>query len=278
MINNPELIRKAYMPGGYKSNVKFVICWNHPQFIDKQKFFAIPDEKRIGIFWEPRSIIKEHEKSSVINRYKMIFTFRDDWIDNHKFFKLAYPSLLPMAKDIPDFHDRELACIITGSGVSQDPLELYSLRREVIDFYEKKEDCGFGFYGRNWPLNVYKNYKGSPANKTPVLKSYKFSYCFENSKETFGYITEKIFDCFHAGCVPIYYGAPNVTDYIPENCFIDMRGFQSIEEAHNFISEMTEDVHNQYIKNISAFLESPEAQVFTEKTLFESLIPALINS
>ena len=47
-------------------------------------------------------------------------------------------------------------------------------------------------------------------------------------------VSEKIFDCFAAGNVPIYWGASNVTDYIPEDCFIDMRSFSSFEELYQF--------------------------------------------
>lgn len=31
------------------------------------------------------------------------------------------------------------------------------------------------------------------------------------------YVTEKVYDGLVAGCVPIYLGAPNVADYIPDN-------------------------------------------------------------
>ena len=34
-----------------------------------------------------------------------------------------------------------------------------------------------------------------------------------------GYITEKIFDSFFAGVVPIYWGAENITDYVPKSLY-----------------------------------------------------------
>nr|WP_272916661.1 glycosyltransferase family 10 [Helicobacter saguini] len=42
-------------------------------------------------------------------------------------------------------------------------------------------------------------------NKIEWLKDYKFNLCFENSSYP-GYLTEKLFDAFAAGCVPIYWG------------------------------------------------------------------------
>ncbi|MBR6062295.1 MAG: hypothetical protein IKP67_09495 [Spirochaetales bacterium] len=45
-------------------------------------------------------------------------------------------------------------------------------------------------------------------NKLAYLQQFKFNICPENSNDT-GYVTEKIFDAFAAGCIPIYYGSDN---------------------------------------------------------------------
>lgn len=73
-----------------------------------------------------------------------------------------------------------------------------------------------------------------------MIQNYKFAICYENIKNQNGYITEKIFDCFFAGCVPIYWGAKNVTKHIPKECFIDMRDFSSFEEVYVLIKNMPE--------------------------------------
>lgn len=48
-----------------------------------------------------------------------------------------------------------------------------------------------------------------------------------------GYITEKIFDCFFPGVIPIYWGAENVTDYIPQDTFIDRRNLKQTGSCAN---------------------------------------------
>jgi hypothetical protein len=53
-----------------------------------------------------------------------------------------------------------------------------------------------------------------------VLSKYKFVVCFENSYSA-GYLTEKIFNCFFAGTLPIYKGCPDIANYIQPSCFID---------------------------------------------------------
>ncbi len=45
----------------------------------------------------------------------------------------------------------------------------------------------------------------------------------ENSIAT-DYVTEKLYDAFVAGCVPVYYGAPNIEDLLPDpDSIIDYR-------------------------------------------------------
>jgi hypothetical protein len=52
-----------------------------------------------------------------------------------------------------------------------------------------------------------------------IYNQYKFVICFENSK-TAGYVTEKIFNVFMAGSVPIYDGAPNIDHYVQPGAFL----------------------------------------------------------
>ena len=67
--------------------------------------------------------------------------------------------------------------------------------------------------------------------KIDVLKKYRFCICYENIKDVSGYVTEKIFDAFWAGCIPVYLGADNISDHVPKNCFISRRDFGSDEES-----------------------------------------------
>jgi hypothetical protein len=69
-----------------------------------------------------------------------------------------------------------------------------------------------------------------PSSKAKLekLNTFRFNICFENCYHelwSWDYITEKIFDCFKAKCVPIYYGAFNIEQIIPEEFFIDYRKY-----------------------------------------------------
>lgn len=48
-------------------------------------------------------------------------------------------------------------------------------------------------------------------NKVSFMSQYKFAICPENSN-TEGYVTEKIFDTFLSGCIPIYQGSNNTPE------------------------------------------------------------------
>lgn len=55
-------------------------------------------------------------------------------------------------------------------------------------------------------------------------RPYRFVICFENSRHP-GYVTEKIVNAMLAGCVPIYYGAPDVAELFNPASFIDVSQF-----------------------------------------------------
>ncbi len=74
-----------------------------------------------------------------------------------------------------------------------------------------------------------------PGPKLDVLSRYKFCLGFENTSFP-GYITEKIFDCFLAGTIPIYMGAPDILDYIPRSCFVDLRRFNNYDELGEYLN------------------------------------------
>lgn len=107
-------------------------------------------------------------------------------------------------------------------------------------------------------------YRGPATSKAETLGQYKFAICFENSILK-GWITEKIFDCFFAGAVPIYWGAPEIETVIPRECFIDMRRFADYDELRDYLKSLTEGEIAEYKENARAFLKSPQYQPFTQQ-------------
>lgn len=108
-----------------------------------------------------------------------------------------------------------------------------------------------------------KVYKGFSKSKSETLGKYKFALCFENSILK-GWITEKIFDCFFAGTVPVYWGAPDITDYIPENAFIDKRKYPVYPELRDYLRSLTEKDIQLYKENARDFLASEKFKPFSK--------------
>lgn len=226
----------------------------------------LPHSKMICFKWEAIKIRPEF-----YNYYYRVYTFDDDLVDNIKFFKFYYPVLQPMILDQLSFGDKQLCVMIASNWIPE--------RLEILDFFNTKPKDALHVYSRYLPFKYAEKemYKGiipgfhSGKAKIETLKNYRFCICFENTHTIPGYITEKIFDVFASGCVPIYWGPDNAENYIPSNCFINYKQFKNNEEMYDFIVSITASEYEQYIANIQKFLQSPEAYLFSQE-LFEEII------
>ena len=73
------------------------------------------------------------------------------------------------------------------------------------------------------------------------LRCYKFCVAIEKSEDRH-YVSEKVYDAFVAGCVPIYVGAPNVLDYVPHaDAIIDLRALGGARQTVNEIASLAAD-------------------------------------
>jgi len=259
-----------------ESDVKKILFFNLTDAIRRDaRFSYLPKEKLVLFLWEPPLVLPKMYKKETFERFSKIYTWNDDLVDNQKFFKFYYPVLTPMISDLPSFEEKRL-CTFVGTHLQNDaPGSLYFERIKAIAFFEGIGEEGFEFYGRKWNPSLYKNYRGAIEDKLSILKNYRFTLCYENSSDQNGYITEKIFDCFAAGSVPIYWGAPNVQDYIPKECFIDRRAFATLNDLYLYLKNMGREEYEGYIQHIRNFLKSKEAKRFSYP-YFEKLFYASI--
>lgn len=172
------------------------------------------------------------------------------------------------------FYEKKLFTMINCNKDSAHRLSLYGERRKVIHFFEKNHSGDFDLYGRGWSVSL-KNYRGTVKSKTECFKQYRFCFSYENMRDIDGYLTEKIFDTFKAGCVPVYWGAKNVDKYIPKNCFIDRRDFGSDEGLYNFLKNMSQDEHQYYVNNIRKFLKTAQALPFFYANFIDTILSAV---
>lgn len=77
--------------------------------------------------------------------------------------------------------------------------------------------------------------------------------------------TLRIFDCLQAGCIPIYLGTPDITDYIPSNTFVNKRKF-TYPELLEYLESVEQEEFEEYLQNIQVFLNSDEARHTSRET------------
>ena len=246
--------------------------------IEHQQMF--PPSKMIFTMWEPPSVNACNYHPKIHRLFGKILTWCDDIVDNKKYIKLFYPrQQLYMIPHIVPYTEKKLCCMIASFILSHYSGELYTERLRTIEYFEQYHSDDFDLFGsRGWGEKNLKNYRGCIPKKIETLKKYRFCICYENVKGMNGYVTEKIFDCFHAGSVPIYWGADNVEDYIPPSCFIDRRKFANNEELYAYLKNMTENEYEIYIEAIEDYLAfDPRVQLFSVENFIATVCRTIVN-
>jgi hypothetical protein len=282
-----------------------VLLFNYSEaFYQKCLAAGVPKQKLALFAFEPRVVIPEQYEPSTWDQFGKVFTFMDDAIDNKRVFKLRFPQGQKPLKKLPGYKDRKFLTLINANKFSSVPNELYSYRRQAIRYFEG-QSVEFDLYGFGWDkgpsvlskrdtLNAlksgqiisfakdwldvkkpYSSYRGSVDDKYATMAGYKYSLCYENEHKVAGYLTEKIFDCFFTGTVPIYLGASNVTDYIPAGCFIDMRNFKDFAELNDYLANLSEKDWLAYQKAGQDYLKSDDFKAWQPEGLFQTIVDVL---
>ena len=91
----------------------------------------------------------------------------------------------------------------------------------------------------------------SSIKKLQVMNKYRWSLCFENCYHhlwSWDYITEKIFDCFKAKVVPVYFGCYNIEQIIPKDLYIDDRDFKLYTELSERLKTMSKGEYEDMVE------------------------------
>jgi alpha(1,3/1,4) fucosyltransferase len=246
-------------------------------------------------------IFPDNQNPVLLKEYKRIFTWNNDLVDNERYHKLNFPNKI-FINPVGDWQNRyKLCCMIAGNKtVKKDsPLELYSERVKTIRWFEKNAPQDFDLYGIGWDKPVarktllgkvfrrleslisqqvfFPSYRGKVVSKLETLQHYRFTICYENVRDITGYITEKIFDSFFAGCIPVYWGEKNIQHFIPHDCFIDRRDFPTHEALYAFMMALTEPDYRAYQQRMAAFLQSEAVYSFSAEYFVETLVKTIVQ-
>jgi hypothetical protein len=119
-----------------------------------------------------------------------------------------------------------------------------------------------------------KVYKGSVKSKYETMSRYTFALCYENMVLK-GWLNEKIFDAFYVGTIPIYWGASDVTDFVPEDCFIDKRKYPTYAELRSYLKSLSEKDIQRYKENARDFLRSEKFKPFSKESFVKIFTDAV---
>lgn len=246
-------------------------------------------DKAALFLWEGHSVNPLNYRKDIWDRFKYIFTWNDDLVDNKKFFKFHLP--VPITKSqhvlIP-FNQKKLLVNITTNKYSSDSLELYSARRKTIEYFTKNHPKDFDLFGLRWNkpttiwqrcipflTKVYSSYRGISYDKIETLSKYKYTLAYENMNEVNGYITEKIFDALIAKTVPIYWGAKNIENYIDPKAFIGRRIFKNDTELAEYLYRINEHEYEKILDAGQQYLKGEQFAKFSISSFCDQVIKTL---
>ena len=203
-----------------------------------------PVERRVLLLMEPEVVLPSHYGKRYVDSFGVVI--RVGRPQNPFGQTLNWPQFW---RDLPELalqRQVEEIVMIAGNKISFIPGELYGLRRS----------CAFkltelALYGSDWDTDMKNRLRkmvaellnalrfgytpkfssarfwfrrnskwlGAPNDKEKKLQEYRYSLVIENSTE---FLSEKLFDSFFAGCIPIYVG-PDVRKFgIPSSLVVSV--------------------------------------------------------
>ena len=229
---------------------------------------------------------------SALARYVKWFTWDGALLDNPRAVRLLYPNRFETGPwNGPE--KRPLFCVLVASNKALtvvDPRDQYQARVRILDWYERHAPTDFHLYGRGWERpaalpgrwgrvrnqlrkilgrflsakSPYATWRGPVDDKIELLTRARFCLAHENCRDLEGYVTEKLFDCFRAGCVPVYVGPKEIADLVPTDCFIDGRAYETPAALDAFLRTIDDAAYRGYQERIRAYLLSERAKPFSQ--------------
>ena len=269
-------------------------------------------DKLILFLSEPPSVCPGNYDLKFHRHFGHVFTWKSDLYGKGRYHQFYNPvtRLFKFVDDVP-FSRKKLLADISGNKFSNHERELYSERRRTIQFFEMNYPNDFDLYGTGWnerpqrppqksirdsirtiltyTVRVgmsaprkrqvdghhYSSYRGEVRHKWDVLPHYKFTICYENMRGEKDYISQRLFDVIRCKSVPIYWGAPNVSEYVDEKVFINREDFRSNEDLAKHLTGMSEQEYDRFIEAGKRYLESDKFRLFLSENYVRIIFSAL---
>jgi glycosyl transferase family 10 (putative fucosyltransferase) len=165
--------------------------------------------------------------------------------------------------------------------------DLYRERRAIAREAERYMPDFLDIFGAGWngeqiswcplyPNRAYRCWRGNrTVSKEELSVRYRFVMAYENFLGERGYISEKIFDAFQAGSVPVYLGEKRIAEFVPREAFVDARNFSTRRELLAYLQSCPEPEWREMRDAGQKFLRSAAFQSFTDETFAEQMTHVL---
>lgn len=265
----------------------------------------VPERPAYAYLYEDPLVRPRNAEAAVLARYRRCFTWNEEVVDGQRVIKLDIPNELSHLP-FTGWDERDLFCVMIASNkalLRPDPRGLHHRRVRTARHFEAHAPELFSLYGAGWDQPgvrpgvlgralkrlhewrtrllpgppAFPSWKGRLESKADTLRRARFSIAYENVRGSRGYLTEKIFDCFVHGCVPVYLGTPGATAGIPADCFVDADRFGSEAELLDHLRDIDRDRFAAMQAAIAGFLDSPAAQRYTRQHFARALVEGIAS-
>ena len=129
-----------------------------------------------------------------------------------------------------------------------------------------------------YPNRPYRCWRSKArVSKHELSAEYRFVMAYENFRGRRGYISEKIFDVFQAGSVPVYMGEERIAEFVPPEAFVDARNFRAPRELLAYLQSCPEPEWSEMRQAGQDFLRSAVFRSFTDEAFAERMTNVLKN-
>lgn len=266
--------------------------WLMLEITPKNLFFFlahfINPKKVIPILLEPSIVnLFQWKYISIWSRlFKTVMTWSPDLVKKYKnFIRFDYIPFTFNKAQCEALHTRpkkDKCLLIQSNKASRVPGELYTLRREIIRYFEARAPDFFDLFGRGWntpntehlgPSKPFYTdlYKGEAGDKWETFAEYKYILCIQNAIPA-GQFEGDAFMTMAVGSVPIYLPPADSDQFIPKNTYIDFSKFKNLDELVGYLKKiLNTEEYESYRKAGWEYLNSPKFKPFTVENFAENV-------
>ncbi|VEN58429.1 unnamed protein product [Callosobruchus maculatus] len=148
--------------------------------------------------------------------------------------------------------DVETSSVLYVQSDCDTPIDRDKIVKE-LGRYVKIDSYGACLNNKTFPLSLQNIDPLDLYNREYMtfISKYKFIISIENAA-CYDYITEKLWRPLIVGSIPIYFGAPNIRDWLPnDHSAILLDDFENMEELGKYINQVDNDdeLYNEFLQH-----------------------------